>query len=114
VASTRFASVKIEPKDVIKLFSNRADVSCSIELEHLERLGKKHKHKTLEFPLPKNYSIHQDKDKKILMKHMQNYVPKNYIASTYFNSQDSFFERDGIKMARTTIRTYKTIKSKPK
>lgn len=111
IANTRFARVTIKAEDVIQAFCQRADIDCIMEIEHLDRIGKKHKHIKLEFPMPLK-GVSYSNRKEVAIAECQKYLPKGWIADKGYSSQDSFFIKDGVEWASTIIRKYKKIKQK--
>jgi len=103
-ANTQFAKIKLTPTQVTKAFSRLGYVECSIELFGLERVGLKHENKKFEFILP---VISYTEEKKIAKELVIKRCPKGWVPDLFFNSQDSFFDKDGKRWARTTIRRWR-------
>jgi len=77
-------------------------VPCEIEVRGLEKVGKKHEHKTFEFKIAD--TIHDRNENAI--KEIKKICPKGWEPDLYFSSQNSFFYKDGEYFARTTIRRW--------
>jgi hypothetical protein len=70
----------------------------------LERVGKEMKMDKLQFPLPKNVSYRNKKEAaKAEAGHL---CPEGWTHDNYFNSQDSFFDKDGEPWAQVIIRKW--------
>jgi hypothetical protein len=112
-ANADIIKIQIEAADLIRLFANQANVPCKFIAANLDKIGRYHKHKTFEFPLPKNFEKIKYTDRKTTAyKIAVELAPKNYEPDSNFSSQNSFFEKDGKPWARCTIRKY--CKKKPK
>jgi len=104
-ASTVFLRLKLTPEQFTRALSRQAFVKCdSGEVFHLDRVGKKQEHKTLEFPLPKDLGY--GKRKEAASAAVLERCPEGWIPDNYFSSQNSFFDKDGEPWARCTIRRY--------
>ena len=104
-ASTRFLNIKLTPEQLSACLSRQACVPCEIELKGIEKLGKKHEYKSFEFEIPKKMTSYNH-DAKKLQKLAQSKLENGWIADGYFNSQDSFFDKDGKHFARCVIRRW--------
>jgi len=81
-------------------------LSCvhgSGEVNGLDRVGKKMEHKTFEFSLGKTGVF---RDKEAAQKIVQKKCPKGWTPDDSFNSQNSFFDKDGERWARCIIRRW--------
>lgn len=85
-----------------KCIMGLAQVDCKINKTNLENFGKKMEHKTLEFKIPCSGS----KQKENAIKKVSEICPDGWEPDNYFNSQDSFFTKDGECFARCTIRRW--------
>ena len=100
-ASIRFLDISLPASKTCQAFSRLAQVPCEIELRAIENIGKTMELKTLSFPLPENADYHNYKQ--AAKEAIKNYLPDGWKSDDYFNSQDSFFEKDKKPMARCTI-----------
>lgn len=110
---TTFAEVHLTADQFISAMSRIAHIPCTIKLNRLDRVGKKHEHKNFEFeifevgllPYKEKQSVliqmcHQEMD-------YQELTEFGWISDNHFNSQHSFFQRGNKNYAQTTIRRWK-------
>jgi hypothetical protein len=76
---------------------------CQFSVIGLEKIGKRHQHKTFEFPIP--VGRNKIKAREIV----SSICPEGWVPDKEFNSQDSFFIKDGEYWARTIIRRWVDI-----
>jgi hypothetical protein len=103
-ASITFAEIFLDTVQTCQALSRLGYTGCEIELRGLDRVGKKMEHKKIEFEIPEGY--YKRSHKKDLETLAEKACPEGWISSNYFNSQDSFFIKDGKRYARTTIRRW--------
>lgn len=99
-----FAEVKLTPEQFTKALSRSAHIPCSIEVFGLDTLNKIMEHKTIEFKMPEKYE-YSDREK-IAIRLAEENCPVGWISDNYFNSQNSFFIKDGSYYARCIIRRW--------
>ena len=107
-ASITFLELDLDAAQTCQALSRLGCTPVSAcEVEGLDRVGKKMEHKKLEFEVPKGtrWTHRKDSDQKLL-KLMHKHMPEGWVSDAYFQSQDSFFERDGKEWAQTTIRRW--------
>ena len=104
-ACTVFAKITLNPEQLSMALSRLGSVPCDIEINELDRIGKTHENKYLEFPLPKGKSNYDIKKHELLELAAKN-CPEGWVSDNYFNSRDSFFTKDGKNYARVTIRRW--------
>ncbi len=75
----------------------------SAEIQHLDRLGKTMEVNQIVFPMPAD---HTENRVSSAIKALADYVPDGWVADLAFNSQGSFFSREGMLWARTVIRRW--------
>ena len=75
-----------------------------MQVNNLGRVGMKREHKTLEFRISKDIAYEDRKDMAYELA-LEN-CPEGWVPDKYFSSQGSFFNKDGVEMARTTIRRW--------
>ena len=103
-ANALMVKIRLNPEQVCQMFSRLGFTECeSTEVFNLDKIGKKHTNKDFEFKLPecdwrerKQYALETIKD----------VCPKGWEPDNFFNSRDSFFEKDGKQYARVTIRKW--------
>lgn len=85
-------------------------VDCDVELLNIELANKKMEHRQMEFMLSEdtpNYQYGQDSEfYKSVYAQAERSCPEGWVVSAYFQSQDSFFNKDGQRWARGTIRRW--------
>jgi len=79
--------------------SRLARTECKAEVFDLNRVGKRKITEKLEFPLP--LPVEHGLKKELAKKEAIRICPAGWEPSTYFSSQNSFFEFDGREWART-------------
>lgn len=104
-SSKRFVTVRISLKDFCNCITGLYNVPCVGEVNGLDKIGKTMEHKDFTFPLGKK-KIYGDEGKKIAIKACEKHCPEGWIFEKHFNSQNSFFEKDGKDWARTIIRRW--------
>lgn len=108
LAGTTFAEVHLNQKQTLQALSRLSHTHCDIEVRGLENVGKRMVHKSLEFPISKD-SIYGPERQAVAIKRMEEAMPDGWSTDGYFGSQESFFERDGERWARITIRKWVDI-----
>lgn len=99
-----FVRAILSPDSFMRMMSNQADVKVEgVEIRGLEKLGKEMENKTFEFELPETTWSNQDE---IACKRAAEVCPEGWIPDLHFSSQGSFFIKDGVSMARCTIRRW--------
>jgi hypothetical protein len=101
-----FAHITLDKKETLQALSRLAHTTCSIELHGLKNINKKLQIEHITFPMP---VCDYTEKKKIAFDLAKKFCAKNkpgWIPSEYFNSQDSFFYKKGVCMARCTIRRW--------
>ena len=95
-----FAKVKLNQKQTCQALSRLCDTSCVIEVNNLDKVGKKRIQEELIIELPKETRWDEEVKtaKKLAIKATEN---TEWKPSLSFDSQDSFFTKDGKKYART-------------
>jgi len=102
-SSTTFLRVKLTPEQLSSALSRLSYTSCEAEISGVDRIGKTLEFKKIEFPLSSN-GTHLLKD--TAKKEQYNFISEGWESDCYFNSQDSFFTKDGIQHARVTVRRW--------
>ena len=103
-AATIFCKIELDAKQFVAALGRLSNVEAkSMEVFNLDRVGKKHEHKKLEFEIPESG---YDGRKEIAIKTAKEKCPEGWIPDLYFGSQDSFFMKDGKEYARCIIRRY--------
>lgn len=98
------AHVHMNPSDVVRLLSREVMVECDVEYGELSRVGKNMEIEKLVFPMPDG--IGYKERNKVAIAESVKHVPDGWVADNYYGGQSSFFEVDGQKHARVTIRRW--------
>lgn len=102
-AGTRFLSIKLDPETFCALLGRLAEVPVELNIKELNKVGKKMEIDRLEFYMPPhNYENRND----VAVMEAKKACHDGWVADEYFNSRDSFFNKDGKDMARCTIRRW--------
>lgn len=105
-ANTTFARITLTPEQLSAALSRQACVGCKLEVNGLNKIGKKHENKNFEFEIPKELSTSsKSKELRIIAQSKLN-GGNGWIADSYFGSQDSFFIKENKNYARCTIRRW--------
>lgn len=101
-----FLEVKITPENLSKLLSGQGSIKCEATIDDLELVGKTHEYRKFDFEIPyelyKNGSAEREKIEEI----GDNLLTDGWKIDSSFNSQDSFFKKDGKYYANGMIRRY--------
>jgi len=99
-AHVEFLEIEIELADMMRCLTGGHATECWMETRGLDVIGKMNERMNLEFEMPEHgYSNRVE----VARKAADKAAPEGWSVSGYFGSQNSFFERDGVKMARTTM-----------
>ena len=104
-ANTLFAKIELTPDELSAILSRQGNVHCDIEVEGLDRVGKKHENKYFEFIVPSSI-VASSQYAEDLASYANTLLNDGWIADAYFGSQGSFFTKEGKKYARATIRRW--------
>lgn len=112
-SGVQFLEVNVPAESVCTMLSRQTHINCDLEVRGLELVGKHEWFGDIEFRLPGSLqSYHPDRE--AVTEYCNKICPDNFNPSNYWGSQNSFFERDGMYWARTTVRTYlKNKEDKP-
>jgi len=106
VSGARFIEIRMTHEDFMQGIMGLAERPIDMEVEHLEKVGKQKHTKELIIKLPKGNQDRKESAKELIslaaIKESQR-TGKLWIADMYLNSQNSFFYKDGIEYARTTM-----------
>jgi hypothetical protein len=104
-ANVTFVELRLNPQQVCQVFSRLCYTSVeSCEVFGLDKVGKKMENKKFEFVLPDDTVSYRDRE--IVKKIAEKICPEGWELDLYFDSQGSFFKRDGKQYARCTIRRW--------
>ena len=100
-SSITFLEASLNPEDSCAALGRLFMVPCVLDVKGLDKIGKKHENSTHEFEIPDRRI-----DKEVLYKLAVESCPDGWKPDNYFNSQNSFFQKDGKQFARCTIRRW--------
>ena len=109
IAAIRFVDIHLTPEQTCQAFSRIAYTPCTIQVKELHKVGKKHEHNILTFPLStKEYNREKNTEKAIEIADI--YCPEGWIPDKGYNSKDSFsIDKMGFVWAKTFIRRWVDI-----
>jgi len=106
-SSTTFAEITLTPEQLSSALSRLSQTPCECKLHGLDRIGKKMEHKPFEFEVGElNWIGREEKAYQLCLVEMKNQGLTEWKADSYFGSKTSFFEKEGKKFARATIRRW--------
>lgn len=106
-AGVEFVELELTREQFINAALNRlgnTEVKKTI-VRDLDRVGKKMEMGVFEFEIPEDISKFSEEEKEFAIKHATK-CPDGWLPDLGFNRQDSFFNKDGKRYARTTIRRW--------
>ena len=99
-ASIKFLELEVDYDKFAECLTGLAEVDCEIKVNKIENVGKVIERKKIEFEIPgPEYEVSDEIMKRLAPEN----TPDGWECSVYFNSQDSFFKKDGKEYARTHI-----------
>jgi len=101
-ANIQFADVTLTNDQLASALSRSAYTECECEVHGLHNVGKKREQKELVFELPKDTRFSVDSKEKACELARKS-CPDGWEPVLYFNSQNSFFTKDGKEFARTIM-----------
>jgi len=108
-ASIKFATITLTNDQLASMLSRLSKTPCSVDVVGLEKVGKKMKHKKIEFEVPENISYGPDRQgvlESLCAEAMTEQGLTGWHSQNYYNSQDSFFNRGEKRYAQTTIQIW--------
>lgn len=106
LSGIRFLEMSLTPIELSKILSRQACVEVDAVVKRLDIVGKKHENKRFVFEITKELYYYSNRDNEKLKELADSLLTDGWMSDCYFNSQDSFYEKDGKFYARTTIRRY--------
>ena len=105
-----FLELGLTPEQFCQALARRWRVPCeSAQVQGLEKIGKRQEYRSFEFPLPVAEGMILPDRKINAMAEVRRLCPPGWQPDEYFDSQDSFFRREGQQWARTMIRRWVPI-----
>ncbi len=98
-AGIRFLELEVPLDNFSECLTGLSFVECDMKFRGLQNVGKKKERMPVTFQMPDHadYSNRKEVAKEIA----QDQVPAGWLVSDYFDSQNSFFMKDGKEFART-------------
>jgi len=98
-----FVKVRLTPEQLSSALSRLAYTPCELEVNELERVGKKQEYRTFEFEIngKDQTSLEAACNEAMFQQGLH-----EWHSDHYYKSQDTFFDKDGKKYARVTIRRW--------
>lgn len=108
----QFLDLKMTAEEFVSAIGGLGHVPCEFTLRGLDKVGKVHEHDTLELELGPagDYSFDRKKRAQMLANQWCEKNEGGWYPDLQFNSQTSFFAKNGRQFARTTIRRYVDLK----
>lgn len=98
-----FARVELNQEQTCQALGRLSYVPCKAEVFGLDVINKRMEHTYLEFAMPDGAGFH---DKGAAEAECMQRCPAGWTPDAYFDSQGSFFDRDGKPWARCIIRRW--------
>lgn len=104
LANMTFVKVRLTPEQLSAVLSGISCVDCELDVRGLDKVGKKHECKSFEFEI--TYS--KTKEDLVLACNEALFTQgmHEWVSDNYFQSQSSFFKKDGKDWVRCTIRRW--------
>ena len=114
LSHTQFVEARMSLTEFAEVITGFAHRPCVGEVRGLDRVGKRHEHKSFEFKVCEGDEIFKSNLKELAVKEVEKVCPEGWVPDTSFSSQGSFFHKDfnrkgkGVReqWARTTIRRW--------
>lgn len=102
-AGITFIEITLTPEQLSSALSRLAYTNCKkVEVRNLDNVGKQRENKRFEFKLPDEFQREYYSVKAKIIEYAKTIID-DWILYDSFNSQDSFFVKDGIWWGRCTI-----------
>jgi len=111
VSGLTIVDIKLTAEQLSQALSRLGYTKCEAKILNAEMINKNMEMDKLSFEIGEIERFKKGANKLITEKALAA-CPEGWIPDTSFNSQDTFFEKDGIKYARTTIRRWITSPQK--
>ncbi len=96
-----FLEITLTNDELASMMSRLANTPCEIKVKGIDVVGKEMEHKMFEFQCNEKENAHW-----IVEMALERDGLKDWVADKGFQSQNSFFQRDGKNFARTIIRRW--------
>lgn len=106
-ANINFVRIELTNDQLVSALSRLGNTPCErVEVVGLNKVGKKMEHKILEFEIPDRYIGKWKTDQSLLERLANNACSKGWKPDHYYNSQETFFNKNGKNYCKVTIRRY--------
>lgn len=106
-AGVPLAKIELSPEQFAQALSKLTYTKCkSVEIINLEKIGKKEECKDFEFVISGSEEVYWKNREEIAKKVAKKKCPKGWKPVLYFNSRNSFFQRENKWYAKTTIKKW--------
>ena len=105
-AAVEFVEAELTLEQYALAITGLGRVECDVEVRGLDKVGKRMELDTLIFPLKIADDDYGTGRKAHATKRAKEACPAGWVPDCYFNSQGSFFQRDGETWARCSIRRW--------
>jgi hypothetical protein len=102
--------IKLTPAQLSSALSRLSHTPCEASVYNLDKINKRQEIDMLEFEIIDDFG--RQRDLEYLTDLAEKACPEGWEFDQYFQSQDSFFGKNGKRYARTTIRRWIEIPSK--
>lgn len=102
-----FLMASLNKEQTCMAMSRLGQTECELELRSLDLVGKKHESKEFVFEIPEShYNLRAPTHMKCKAALLEQGLIEEWIPDNYYQSQNSFFKKDGKHYARTIIRRW--------
>ncbi len=105
VSSIKFAKIILTPEQLSTALSRLSHTPCEVTVMGFDKLNKTLEVEKMSFELPEGMTSYE-RDYNRLKTLADAALPEGWVHDNYFNSQDSFYQKDGKRFARVTIRRW--------
>lgn len=105
-ACVRFLELDITADSLIAALGRLGHVPCEFEVRNLTKIGAVMEHKQFEFKLPGSTNIGRTAERDQAVKEVKIVCPEGWEPDLSFSSQNTFFTKEGHRLARTIIRRW--------
>lgn len=105
-ASTRFLEMRMTAEGFVAALGRLGHVPCDLDFHDLDHVGKTMENKHFDFPLPPEGKQGRYAEKETAVEVIKTACPEGWTPDLSFNSQNSFYSKNGHRFARTVIRRW--------
>lgn len=105
-ASTGFVELRVSSEGFVAALGRLGHVPCELTVRNLDHVGKNMENGHFEFKLPDSDKLGRSNEKELALEAIKTACPQGWTPDLHFNSQNSFFTKNGHRFARTIIRRW--------